>query len=322
MSEIIRNFVADIIAGGVCTLDASRPAPPVSEPLTGLPGPGSRHESMSRFITRLRLILCLTALFGFSVIADARNIVVIDFSAGTGVSAADAEGLSSIFTTYFTPKNASVLAPDEVRAKIQARGYSADNMSEAQMYEMGKALGADVVVFGKITLVLGEYNVDIKAVSLTNNSVLAGEGRSFTASSYRESMKAVAETLAAALAGAPAAGGSTSSGAEEKVFSVVEEPPTFPGGDAAMYQFLAQNITYPAAAMNAGVQGRVVLQFVVEKDGSIGEVKVVRSVDEQLDKEAVRIVRRMPRFIPGKMNGQAVRVWFTLPVNFRLQGAK
>ena len=106
---------------------------------------------------------------------------------------------------------------------------------------------------------------------------------------------------------------------EDKVFNAVEEPPTFPGGQAAMYEFLKQELRYPQMAAENNIQGRVVVQFVVEKDGSIGEVKVVRSVDLDLDNEAVRFVKAMPKFIPGRMNGQSVRVWFTLPVNFKLK---
>ncbi len=105
----------------------------------------------------------------------------------------------------------------------------------------------------------------------------------------------------------------------EKIFTAVEESPKFPGGDKAMYEFLSKNIRYPEMAAQNNIQGRVTVQFVVEKDGSIGEVKVVRGKDPDLDKEAVRVVKSMPKFIPGKMNGQAVRVWYTLPINFKLQ---
>lgn len=105
----------------------------------------------------------------------------------------------------------------------------------------------------------------------------------------------------------------------EKIFTAVEESPKFPGGDKAMYDFLSKNIRYPEMAAQNNIQGRVTVQFVVEKDGSIGEVKVVRGKDPDLDKEAVRVVKSMPKFIPGKMNGQAVRVWYTLPINFKLQ---
>lgn len=107
---------------------------------------------------------------------------------------------------------------------------------------------------------------------------------------------------------------------EDKVFTSVEQMPEFPGGEAALMSWVANHINYPATAQENGVQGRVVVQFVVKKDGSIGEVKVVRSKDPDLDREAVRVVKTFPNFTPGKMNGQPVNVWYTLPVNFKLQG--
>lgn len=107
----------------------------------------------------------------------------------------------------------------------------------------------------------------------------------------------------------------------EKIFTAVEESPKFPGGDAELYKWLNKNIRYPEMAAQNNIQGRVTVQFVVEKNGSVGEVKVVRGKDPDLDKEAVRVVKSLPKFIPGKMNGQSVRVWYTLPINFKLQGS-
>ena len=104
-----------------------------------------------------------------------------------------------------------------------------------------------------------------------------------------------------------------------KVFDVVEEMPHFPGGAAALQAFLSSNTKYPVVAQENGVQGRVTVSFVVERDGSITDVRVVRSVDPSLDREASRVVRSMPRWSPGKQNGSTVRVKYTVPVVFRLQ---
>lgn len=104
-----------------------------------------------------------------------------------------------------------------------------------------------------------------------------------------------------------------------KVFDVVEQMPSFPGGNDALMKFLSDNVKYPVVAQENGVQGRVVVSFVVEKDGSITDVKVVRSVDPSLDKEAARVVKSMPHWIPGRQNGAAVRVKYNVPVSFRLQ---
>jgi protein TonB len=103
----------------------------------------------------------------------------------------------------------------------------------------------------------------------------------------------------------------------EEVFTVVEEMPSFSDGDINSY--LSKNIKYPVVAQENGIQGRVICQFVVNRDGSIVDVQVVRGVDPSLDKEAVRVIQSMPRWNPGKQRNQPVRVKFTLPVNFRLQ---
>ncbi len=106
---------------------------------------------------------------------------------------------------------------------------------------------------------------------------------------------------------------------ENKVFDVVEQMPSYPGGMGALMQYLSSNIKYPVIAEENGIQGRVICTFVVERDGSITDVRIAKSVDPSLDKEAMRVVSKMPRWIPGKQNGSAVRVKYTLPVTFRLQ---
>lgn len=108
---------------------------------------------------------------------------------------------------------------------------------------------------------------------------------------------------------------------EHKVFEAVEQDPQFPGGTQALYEWLNKNLVYPPIAAENGVQGTVSVRFVVQRDGSVGEVQVLRGKDPELDKEAIRVVKKLPKFIPGKMNGHAVNVWFTLPVRFRLANA-
>ena len=107
---------------------------------------------------------------------------------------------------------------------------------------------------------------------------------------------------------------------EEVVFVVVESMPEFPGGQQALFKYLSENVKYPVIAQENGIQGRVICQFVVNKDGSIVDVEVVRSGgDASLDKEAVRVIKSMPKWKPGKQRGKAVRVKYTVPVNFKLQ---
>ena len=107
---------------------------------------------------------------------------------------------------------------------------------------------------------------------------------------------------------------------EEVVFVIVESMPEFPGGQQALFKYLSENVKYPVIAQENGIQGRVICQFVVNKDGSIVDVEVVRSGgDPSLDKEAVRVIKSMPKWKPGKQRGKAVRVKYTVPVNFKLQ---
>lgn len=107
---------------------------------------------------------------------------------------------------------------------------------------------------------------------------------------------------------------------KEECFRKVDDMPMFPGGDAALMNFLAQNINYPPSAVEKHIEGKVVIQFVVTRTGEIGEVKVVRPVDPDLDAEAVRVVKLLPNFAPGMVDGKPVNVWYTLPVSFKLQG--
>ena len=106
---------------------------------------------------------------------------------------------------------------------------------------------------------------------------------------------------------------------EGEIFEVVEQNPSFPGGDKALMAWLQNHLKYPASAQENNIQGRVLVQFVVNKDGSIVEPKIIRPVDAALDKEAMRVVSAMPKWTPGKQRGKNVRVRFTLPVTFRLQ---
>jgi periplasmic protein TonB len=106
---------------------------------------------------------------------------------------------------------------------------------------------------------------------------------------------------------------------EAEVFLIVEEPPTFPGGDAALYKWLGENLKYPEEAKELGIQGRVFVSFVVEPDGSASNVVVKRGIGGGCDEEAIRIVKAMPKWSPGKQRGQPVRVQFNLPIKFTLQ---
>jgi protein TonB len=103
-----------------------------------------------------------------------------------------------------------------------------------------------------------------------------------------------------------------------EIFLVVETMPEFPGGEKAFNQYLADSIHYPAAAVENSIQGRVFVSFVVEKDGSVSEAKILRGIGGGCDEEAMRVIRNMPKWIPGKQRGQPVRVQYTMPIKFSL----
>lgn len=108
---------------------------------------------------------------------------------------------------------------------------------------------------------------------------------------------------------------STAVGQDQKVYRSAEQMPQFPGGEAALMKYISSHTQTPQ--IEEHIEGRVVVQFVVNTDGSIGDVKVVRSVHPDYDKEAIRVIKSLPKFTPGRQNGQAVAVWYTLPVIFR-----
>ena len=103
------------------------------------------------------------------------------------------------------------------------------------------------------------------------------------------------------------------------VYDVVEVMPQYPGGQIAMLKYIMENIKYPKQIMEEGIQGRVTVSFIVEKDGRVSNVRLLRSVQPSLDKEAIRVVKSMPKWTPGKHNGKPVRVRFNLPVMFKLK---
>ncbi|MDP4238975.1 MAG: energy transducer TonB [Bacteroidota bacterium] len=106
---------------------------------------------------------------------------------------------------------------------------------------------------------------------------------------------------------------------EEKVYTVIEQMPQFPGGESELLSYIGKNLKYPVIAQENGIQGKVIVRFVVTKNGSVDKVEVVRQLDPACDKEAIRVIRSLPKFIPGKQNGVNVSVWYTLPITFKLE---
>ncbi len=107
--------------------------------------------------------------------------------------------------------------------------------------------------------------------------------------------------------------------AEDKVFVGVEEKPEYPGGNPALFKYISENLIYPPDAQKNNIQGRVILKFVVNRNGSVDRIEIIRSIDSLLDNEAIRVVKTLPKFRPGKQGGVPVPVWFSLPVLFKIE---
>ena len=151
------------------------------------------------------------------------------------------------------------------------------------------------------------------AMTLVSCGGSSSEGSSDSEKQRQEEMAANAETLEDATDNAVVDWG-------DDVLKSAPTMPSFPEGNGALMKYISENIRYPQAAKDANTQGKVIVQFVVEKDGRVGEAKVVRGVDKNLDEEAIRVCKSLPKFNPGKdANGESVRVLYTLPVTFKLQ---
>jgi len=108
-------------------------------------------------------------------------------------------------------------------------------------------------------------------------------------------------------------------GDRENVYQVIEQMPQFPGGEEELLDFISKNLKYPVSAIRNGIQGKVICRFIVTRAGKVENAEVVRSLDPRCDKEALRVIRLLPRFIPGKQHGVNVNVYYTIPITFRLE---
>ena len=127
------------------------------------------------------------------------------------------------------------------------------------------------------------------------------------------------KTLITALACFFALASVAQSQADNNIYTVVEEMPQFPGGDSAMVDYLTHNLHYPPAEKEKGIQGKVFVGFVIEKDGAVNQVEIKRGIGEECDAEAVRVLSAMPKWTPGMQSGKVVRVKYTVPINFNLK---
>ena len=229
---------------------------------------------------------------------------------------------------YDEPQKKQIIKKGKTNAKISANGANEvvviaqevpAAQQEAETFKMrgvvkdqdGEPIVGAVItvpgsVKGTVTDMNGEFSMDVKQGSAVVAAYVGYSSESIVASAPQQRYVFTLHK--------------DGSGTTGKPFDVVEQMPQFPGGPAEMMAFLSKNIRYPVAAEKAGVQGRVIVTFVVEKDGSIAEARIVKSVSPELDAEALRVINAMPNWLPGRQNGEAVRVKYTVPVTFRLQG--
>ena len=106
---------------------------------------------------------------------------------------------------------------------------------------------------------------------------------------------------------------------EAKVFTYVEQMPTFPGGETALMKYIAENLRYPSVSQDQGIQGLVIIKFVVTDTGNVGEIQIVKSLDPNCDREALRLVKTLPKFHPGRHQGKPVNVWYQIPIRFMIK---
>jgi TonB family protein len=201
-----------------------------------------------------------------------------------------------------------VIAQEVPAAQQEAETFKMRGVVKDQDGEpiVGAVITVPGSVKGTVTDMNGEFSMDVKQGSAVVAAYVGYASESIVASAPQQRYVFTLHK--------------DGSGTTGKPFDVVEQMPQFPGGPAEMMAFLAKNIRYPVAAEKAGVQGRVIVTFVVEKDGSIAEARIVKSVSPELDAEALRVINAMPNWLPGRQNGEAVRVKYTVPVTFRLQG--
>ena len=250
----------------------------------------------------------------------------------TGVHCCEEGGWSTFIITR---------EPDYFVKKIEVKDKNGNNIEVTQIQEVGLESIYYFQMPARTTTVYvefqhfpyGDVNGDTEVTIADFVAVLnamAGEEVNGNADVNNDGDLTIADGVA--VLNAMAGGGSSSAGGDDggdiingdddnpgdEIYDVAEVQPEFPGGTTAMLQWIQQNMRYPQSALDEGIQGRVFVRFIVEKDGSISNPEILRGVNTALDNEALRLVRAMPKWTPAKMNGQPVRFRFTMPITFRL----
>ncbi len=246
------------------------------------------HITMKSLTHRLLIIVALLVLYGFT----------------TEAHTSETNEVAERAYDLFMSKKYSEAFPLMVKAAESGDGFS--QFSLGTMYYKGLGTVADVEVARRWW-----WKAANNGITEANIWLIATENETYddkTVTSHKNmDIAVVPEPLKR-----------SDRHEKEGTFHNVEQMPTFPGGEAALMKWIDSHIQYPTMAQENNIQGSVLVQFVVTKTGQVGEVKVVRSVDKDLDREAVRVCKSLPKFVPGRQNGQAVNVWYTLPIIFSL----
>jgi TonB family C-terminal domain len=273
------------------------------------------------FIT---IIVVIVSIFGIQA-QEKMKIAVMNFTVGEGVDEAVAKGLSDALTKSLSKTGKfTIVEREQLYQAIVDMGVENPYSGVELLTYICKRLGVKSVLIGVINsdTTFDKYNFDISIINIERGKITytTGVSRDKNKSSnkkYRKLVPKLAEKLLKKLERESVEiliGDST-----ENTFQIIETMPSFPGGEHALNQYLAKNIKYPVDAMISGIQGRVICQFVVNKEGLIVDIDVIRSVNPSLDKEAVRVIEGMPKWNPGIKNGEPINVRYTMPISFRMQ---
>lgn len=257
---------------------------------------------------RMWKLLLLAPIVALTLVANAETVTDVVYADGT----APVDNMSNAEEQFVAPPSANeteTADTDNDKQAFVAKGIVYDFSEDIPTPIVGAVVRVAGTKRGTVTDSEGKFKLEVSNGSKLEVSYVGYETTIFAVS------KAFSEQGQEYKIGLRKSGSG-----DERPFDVVEDMPKFPGGSAKLFEYLAKSVKYPAAAEKAGVQGRVIATFVVEKDGSISDIKIVRSVSPELDAEAVRVIKAMPNWEPGKQNGKAVHVKYTVPVTFALQG--
>jgi TonB family protein len=280
------------------------------------------HKKSNR--SSLLKLLALIPIVGITLAVNAKKVQDVVYTDAPEVTSMEELVNEEILQAEPQPAEAEVAKADEDKTFV-AEGFVFDAsndkgpISHVDENNYSPIVGAIVKVIGTkkgtVTGPDGKFKLevsdgdDLEAMYIGYESVKIVVNKAFSEAGNKYPMPLRKESVTESDDSNP-----------NKVYDVVDEMPKFPGGTGALFEYLARNVRYPAEAEKAGIQGRVIVSFVVEKDGRVSNAKTIKAIHPALDAEALRLINGMPKWTPGKKNGEAARVQYVTPVTFRLQG--